>query len=537
MKSWQALALIAVVWAGLYLPYLGSVELRGEEARRILPGRTMLQTGEWVVPKIGGEDYNRKPPLVNWTIAASFALTGIQNEWTARLPSVLWLLAFSMVAFLVLEKRLGLWRAACVPLFFLSTLGMMDKGRMAEIEAMYIAQFGIAYVMWAAWWSEGRKWMAYLLPWVFLGIGTLAKGPVHLLFWYPIIAFSLWRARELKELIRPPHLVGLVAMCAVFLPWMLSNVGHVEEPSDSTSVWWEQFRGRLTYESIDWLSWLEHPFQMVANFLPWSIFLIWFWWRLTPGLKQAPRDDRWVAVIRGSQFGIFVGMGMLLITPEGLPRYSMPLFAPACLVLADLFGRMPDSSLAVAEKRWRLANLVMAIGACAAAVIAPIGLGIAGHPVFVFGVIVAVIAGGAGAYYLWSRPRLEPVLGSCIALGGALLVFMTLAVPVKAEREKFRPAGQELTAATSNLDYPLTIFDPSHLRFLFYVDRPYTETTESSDLPDESGYLMIRPKTLGKDSVEAYLERFEKKELGRWEWEDRDYAVLELTRKPGLEPR
>ncbi|MEM7014308.1 MAG: hypothetical protein AAF585_22835, partial [Verrucomicrobiota bacterium] len=111
--------LVAIAWAALYLPYLGSREIHGEEARRILPARTMLQNGDWIVPEIGGMEYSRKPPLINWCIAASFLVTGEQTEFSSRLPLVLWLLAFALTATWALTPRLGPWRAGCVPLFML----------------------------------------------------------------------------------------------------------------------------------------------------------------------------------------------------------------------------------------------------------------------------------------------------------------------------------------------------------------------------------------------------------------------------------
>src|SRR5712672_3307094 len=83
----RRLHLVLLVWAAIYLPALGSLEIKGEEGRRILPAVTMLETGNYLVPQVGSEYYFRKPPLVNWLVAASFKLTGLRNEWTARLPS------------------------------------------------------------------------------------------------------------------------------------------------------------------------------------------------------------------------------------------------------------------------------------------------------------------------------------------------------------------------------------------------------------------------------------------------------------------
>src|SRR5437764_14725234 len=95
------LLLVLVAWAAIYLPGLGTLEIKGEEGRRILPAITMLQTGNYLVPQVGSEPYFRKPPLINWLVAASFKLTGIRNELTARLPLVLCVL---LVAFVFLTS-------------------------------------------------------------------------------------------------------------------------------------------------------------------------------------------------------------------------------------------------------------------------------------------------------------------------------------------------------------------------------------------------------------------------------------------------
>ena len=56
----------------------------------------MLETGNYLVPQVGSEPYFRKPPLMNWLVAASFKVSGVRNEWTARLPSVLCVLAVAL---------------------------------------------------------------------------------------------------------------------------------------------------------------------------------------------------------------------------------------------------------------------------------------------------------------------------------------------------------------------------------------------------------------------------------------------------------
>ncbi|MDQ2919856.1 MAG: glycosyltransferase family 39 protein, partial [Verrucomicrobiota bacterium] len=94
-----AFFLIVAVWALIYLPGLGALEIKGEEGRRILPAVSMLQTGNYLVPQIGSEPYFRKPPLINWLVAGSFKIFGARNEWTARIPSALCVLIVALAFF------------------------------------------------------------------------------------------------------------------------------------------------------------------------------------------------------------------------------------------------------------------------------------------------------------------------------------------------------------------------------------------------------------------------------------------------------
>src|SRR5438067_12484397 len=133
------LLIVILVWAALYLPALGSLAIKGEEGRRILPGITMLQTGNYIVPQVGGEAYFRKPPLINWLVAASFKIFGQQNEWTARMPSVISVLLVGIALVTVARQSLGPLGSLIAALMWLINAGIIEKGRLVEIEALYVS--------------------------------------------------------------------------------------------------------------------------------------------------------------------------------------------------------------------------------------------------------------------------------------------------------------------------------------------------------------------------------------------------------------
>src|SRR6476659_9711897 len=130
MSRAASFGLVFLCWAAIYLPGLGSLEIKGEEGRRILPAVTMIETGNYLVPQVGSEPYFRKPPLVNWLVAASFKLTGVRNEWTARLPSVLCVLLVALTFLAVGRRSLGPNGSFIAAVIWLVNAGMIEKGRL-----------------------------------------------------------------------------------------------------------------------------------------------------------------------------------------------------------------------------------------------------------------------------------------------------------------------------------------------------------------------------------------------------------------------
>src|SRR4029078_1441236 len=119
-----------------------------EEGRRILPAMAMLQSGNYLVPQVGSDTYFTKPPLVNWLVAASIKLSGVRSERTVRVPSALAVLAAAITFLVVSRRSLGATGALIAALSWLTTFGIVEKGRLIEIEGVYVSLTAIAMVCW-----------------------------------------------------------------------------------------------------------------------------------------------------------------------------------------------------------------------------------------------------------------------------------------------------------------------------------------------------------------------------------------------------
>ncbi|MDQ6912428.1 MAG: hypothetical protein M3128_06075, partial [Verrucomicrobiota bacterium] len=175
-------------------------------------------------------------------------------------------------------------------------------------------------------WQTGRsKWLTWIVPWIFLGLGLLAKGPLHLFFFYAVVIAVLYRDRKLRTLFNLQHLLGILLMLGIFAGWAVPCLMAAQQ-TDVAHIWSRQFSGRLAGEDFHLRGWITNIPRGLGYFLPWVLFL--------PLLRRAP-NERFLA------WGIGISFFVVSLLPGSLARYTMPLLAPAVwLVVVLLRGEL-----------------------------------------------------------------------------------------------------------------------------------------------------------------------------------------------------
>ena len=400
----------------------------------------MLQTGNFIVPQVGSDPYFRKPPLVNWLVAASFKIFGKRNEWTARLPSALCVLAVAIAFVTVARGSLGASGSLIAALVWMTNFGIIEKGRLIEIEALYASLCGLAIICWLSAWQERRsKWVTWTLPWIFLGLGLLAKGPVLLIFFYAIVLSVLYRTGEIRTMANRAHAVGLVVMLAIFAAWAVPCLVMMHD-SDVAQTWTRQFSGRL-YGAADFkfTGWLMNIPRGICYFLPWTPLLVF-------ANTAHFSDERRASLAQGILWGIaitFVGVSLL---PGSLARYTIPLLAPAAWLTALLL---------TAERFGLPAWLRMR---------APAAM----------------------------RPELRlPAVITALVCAAVALYTLAL-VPLRQRHEKIRTIAAQINATMAEAE-PLYALDPDYQPFLFYVRNPIVYVDRAAELPTSARYVLVQP--------------------------------------------
>jgi 4-amino-4-deoxy-L-arabinose transferase-like glycosyltransferase len=513
LTPFGACVLVALLWAGIYLPGLGTLQLQHEEPRRALPGLHMLASGDWLVPRVGSDPYLRKPPLLNWAIALSCKLSGGVSEWAVRLPSVLATFALALTIVGVAARRwLGLEGALIAAIFFLVNFTMVETGRLAELEAIYVSVTGIALVLWmTSWRQEAGSWQLWLLPAPFLALGMLTKGPTHLIFYYGVVLPVLLFGKNVRALLHPAHWLSLVLIVGALLCWAIpcSLAVSSHHPAAVWRFWWDQLASRASAESDQHFrlsAWLLNGPQTLKNFLPWTLLLPFLWRKETVAMVAGaigtrPRD---LALFRGARWGMVFTATLMVLLPSGSPRYIYPLIAVPCLLLGRALtvndgSSIPDWLVSI----WRRLNLLL---------LATVSLGVAAMPLFARGdrwiflwtCIEGLLVAGIWFFALANGPQsphVPPVNSSRLVaqaiLSGAvaalaMMILATLIMPRldSANKHRSRAVAGAIRAALP-AGAQLWVLEDSYRPFWYYLEPEVRYFHRLSDLPAQANYLLL----------------------------------------------
>ena len=210
--------MLLVAFCGFLFFYgLGAFGLMGaDEPRYAQIAREMMERGDWVTPTLQGKPWLEKPVLYYWEAALSFRALGVSDR-AARVPGAVdaALLVAALYFFL---RRFRPGSEFDGALITASCAGIVGFARAASTDMPLTACFAIALLCWYAWY-ENRRRIELAAFYAFMGIGTLAKGPVALAL--PVVIVFLFVAikREWRVIGASLWLPGVALYLAVTLPW------------------------------------------------------------------------------------------------------------------------------------------------------------------------------------------------------------------------------------------------------------------------------------------------------------------------------
>jgi 4-amino-4-deoxy-L-arabinose transferase-like glycosyltransferase len=245
-----------------------------DEGRYAEIGRWMLQSGDWLAPRLDGMPFFHKPPLLYWLEALSFSALGA-HPWVARLTPVLH--AGLMLATLYLAvRRMGnepLAQRAAVMLG--TSLAFLAGGQYVNHDLIVATWISIAIGSFAMAFMTGDRPDATLarLGFVACALGVLSKGLIGVAL--PGLVLLIWLiwTHQLKKIMSLPWFSGLGLFGVIALPWFF--LAEQRFPNMLNYMFGMHHFQRFTGSSFNNnMSWWFYLVGLLVLFFPWVFFAL-----------------------------------------------------------------------------------------------------------------------------------------------------------------------------------------------------------------------------------------------------------------------
>ncbi len=508
-------ALVLLFGAALFFVGLGETPIQcGNETMYALPPITMLETGDFLVPRYLHGPFLDKPPLTFWIVAASDRLLGV-SIFAARLPAVLAALATILAVLVWVRRRSGpsAGLLAAAALTFSFKFVAFSRQFAADTFLTLAVTLAVIALETASRREDAPDARVGAIAGLALAFAFGFKGLIGLVL--PIGATASALLLDRFRPIRFPRRAGIAA--AVFLlavlPW------HVAMTERLGLAFWRDFywsnqlvRGATAFFTSHARGPLFYLAVLAWGAFPWILFA-------PAGLARRRRPSTpagWLL------FGLLF-LSLLVMKRE---VYVMPLLPAAAVLAGEYLAEAAPGRSRGARIAWVAAFLAAAAGLVLWGRMSPALSDLVGRPASLgLGAAVALLL-AATAFAAFSKARAAPfvVAGACGAVFLAVLGIETRTSrydPFPAFGERVRalcPSGCEAL----RVGIPCTSME-------YYSRREWVDLIEPGQLagrvPPSGGFVIVRTR------LERLVEKigFRVEVLDRRPWLEQNWAGATLS--------
>jgi 4-amino-4-deoxy-L-arabinose transferase-like glycosyltransferase len=497
--------LLLVAFCGFLFFYgLGAFGLLGaDEPRYAQVAREMLHRSDWVTPTLQGKSWLEKPVLYYWQAMLAFRASGVTDQ-AARLPAAFdAALLIATIYFFLRRFRPGTELDGA--LITASCAGIIGFAHAAATDMPLAATFAIALLAWYAWYeSRLRIYLAGF--YVFLALGTLAKGPVAPALSAVIIFLFVAIKRDWQLIWRTLWAPGIALYLAVMLPWYVAV--QVRNPEFFRVFILEHNLARFSQDVYHHRQpfWFYLPVFLLAM-MPWTIILILAVVERVRLIRSEGKDaisnpeDSWPVFLL---IWMLVPVLFFSASQSKLPGYILPAVPAAALLAAQYLGARRGESGSIEDKRFSplfaAAHGVLCgaliFSALSAASIATSHHLQWGNGTYRAAAIATVFALGIAAVLL--SPAGLRLLSRVTTFAVVVSVFLTIrfAAPVVDATQSARPIAESIQAFSHD-PAPIALYRVNRAQeygLEFYLNRP-AEPYEGGNIPAAAHVLVAAQNT------------------------------------------
>lgn len=337
LRARTDILLLAGFCAFLFFYGLGAFGLIGaDEPRYAQVAREMLDRHDWITPVLNGHPWLEKPPLYYWWAMLAYSVLGV-SDVAARVPSAIDATLLVIAVYLFFRRfRRGVEIDAA--LITASCAGIVGYARAASTDMPLAAAFAIGMLAWWAWRESGKR--VYLaLFYLFIGLATLAKGPVAPFLAAAVLVVFAIVVRKPRLIARTLWFPGILLFLAAALPWYIAV--ELRNPQFFRAFILEHNLARFSTNLYHHPEpfWYYLPVTALA-LVPWVVFVI----AALVAPVRAWWDERGNALERSDfelEFNLFACAWLIVpvlffsFSQSKLPGYILPAIPAGAVLLAD----------------------------------------------------------------------------------------------------------------------------------------------------------------------------------------------------------
>ena len=277
-----------------------------DEPRFALIAQDMLRSGDWLIPRVGGDLYADKPPFFFWLLASAIALTG-SLRFGFLLPSLLAGIGTVLLVYDLLRRARGREVALAGAFMLLVTFQFIWQARQAQIDGVlcFLTTLSLYGLLRHLLLGPAPGW--FLAGWAAAGLGVITKGvgflPLLVLLPFVLLTRRGWPApvEGVGGLWLPGAAAMLIAIGVWFVPMMLATAAGGELLAYRNEILFEQtvtrYAGAWHHHEPPW-HYLTHVIPVL--WLPLIALVPWLW-------------PRWRAALRGRDLFVAVLLAWVLL--------------------------------------------------------------------------------------------------------------------------------------------------------------------------------------------------------------------------------
>ena len=320
----RQLLFVLILAAITYCLRVNDLQLFGEEPRRALIAREMIESGDWLVPGTQRVFLPSRPPFQNWLIAIAGLCFGSIDIWAARLPSLIMTIAVAVMIYGYLRQAIESLGAAAGAVSYLTMQLVMEFGRSAETEAVFTAFVAASMLLWHwGWMKKWPAWKMWSVGYAFAALGMLTKGLQAPVYFVGSTVLFLVITGNWQAILTRCHGAGILVFCVIFGAWQLPFTIQ-RGIADTRNIYFADVAYRFNDKS--WSKFVLHLISYPSELLlirsmPWSILLLAYGSRRVRETLGQRRESVIFLTI-----GILFSFMFVWLPTGSKVRYYMPLF-------------------------------------------------------------------------------------------------------------------------------------------------------------------------------------------------------------------